>query len=366
MQRQLKARTSAIDCDEPPSRPKRSADDRGSRAPAGDPGARFEARRRPAALAAAALAAAMALVGSGYVLALIGRNDGPARAAASPEPVAGVARSLLPSVVQLETADGIGSGVVYETAGLIVTAAHVVDGAARVTVRLADGRRVPGRVVGTDSSTDVAVVRAKGAGFAPARLATNATLEVGQLAVAIGSPFGLESTVTSGVVSAIGRSVPTEDGAMSMIQTDAPINPGNSGGALADRTGRVIGINDAIRSETGVSAGVGFAIPIDVVVAVADALISGGSPRTGSLGVSGVTPSIGRPGALLTHIEPRSPARDAGLRAGDLVTGFDGAPVTNVLDLMAAVRAATPGTAIDLEIVRGGARRVVEVIVTAG
>jgi S1-C subfamily serine protease len=363
MERAMRTRGSPASGGDPSAAPSRNERPHAERP---DSSSRPAGTRRAGAIAAGAIAVSIALVAGGYLLATVRPGDGGEPSADEPvEPVASVASSLLPSVVQLETSDGIGSGVVYEARGLIVTAAHVVEGARRLTVRLADGRRVPGHVVGTDADTDVAVVRAERGNLAPARLAANAPLEVGQLAVAIGSPFGLESTVTSGVVSAVGRSVPTEDGATSMIQTDAPINPGNSGGALADRTGRVIGINDAIRSQTGVNAGVGFAIPIDVVIDVADSLISGGSPRTGSLGVSGITPAAGRPGALLTHIEPRSPADDAGLRPGDLVTRFDGAPVTNILDLMAAIRAAPPGRAVDLEIFRAGARRVVDVVVAA-
>jgi putative serine protease PepD len=363
MERAMRTRGSPASGGDPSAAPSR---DRRPHAERANSSSRPARTRRAGATAAGAIAVSIALVAGGYLLATVRPGDRGDPSAAEPvEPVARVASSLLPSVVQLETPDGIGSGVVYEARGLIVTAAHVVEGARRLTVRLADGRRVPGRVVGTDADTDVAVVRAERGNLDPARLAANAPLEVGQLAVAIGSPFGLESTVTSGVVSAVGRSVPTEDGATSMIQTDAPINPGNSGGALADRTGRVIGINDAIRSQTGVNAGVGFAIPIDVVIDVADSLISGGSPRTGSLGVSGITPAAGRPGALLTHIEPRSPADDAGLRPGDLVTRFDGVPVTNILDLMAAIRAAPPGGVVDLEIFRAGARRVVDVVVAA-
>jgi putative serine protease PepD len=324
-------------------------------------------RRRTAswrAAAVAGLAGGVALIAIGYYLAALTTGGGGEAASdlGAREPVSAVADSLLPSVVQLETRDGLGSGVVY-SAGFILTAAHVIEGEADVTIRLADGRRVPGRVVGTDAATDVGVVHAERGRLTPARLARGVPIDVGQLAIAIGSPFGLESTVTSGVVSAIGRSVPTERGASSMIQTDAPINPGNSGGALADRAGRVIGINDAIRSETGVNSGVGFAIPIDVATSVADALISGRAPQAGFLGVGGTGPSIGRPGALLTQIEPDSPAADAGLRPGDLVSGFANTPVTSMLDLMAKVRVTSPGTEVELEVFRDGTRRSVSVVI---
>jgi putative serine protease PepD len=327
-------------------------------------GAKAHGRRR---LAAAALwcAAFLALVVAAYRLGDL--RDDPAEPAsgraASVEPVTAVAESLLPSVVQLETSSGLGSGVVYDRGGLILTAAHVVEGAGgEVTIRVASGRRIPGRVLGTDNATDVGVVRAA-ADLTPATLGAGVPVEVGQLAVAIGSPFGLESTVTSGVVSAIGRSIPIGDGALSMIQTDAPINPGNSGGALADRHGRVIGINDAIRTGTGVNAGVGFAIPIDVAIPVADALAAGRTPRIGFLGVGGTTSATGAGGALVTEVQGGSPAAAAGVRPGDLITAFDGDDVDSMLDLMAKVRVTRPGTSVVLEVVRNGTRRDVRVVV---
>lgn len=282
------------------------------------------------------------------------------------EPAAAVARALLPSVVQIETGVGLGSGVVYDADGLILTAAHVVDGASgEVTVRLADGTRVSGEIVGTDPSTDVAVVRARGSGLPAASLAVGRPLRVGQTAIAIGSPFGLEGSVTAGIVSAIDRSVTVDDGSsVSMIQTDAPINPGNSGGALADARGRVIGINDAIRSDSGVNSGVGFAIPIDTAAAVADALVKGEQPRSGFLGITGTEPTSGPAGALVTEVVPNSPAAGSGLRPGDLVTAIDGDAVEGMSDLAARIRAIDPGTRVILAIERDG--RTMEVPVTLG
>jgi S1-C subfamily serine protease len=244
-----------------------------------------------------------------------------------------------------------------------LTAAHVVDGTDEVTVRLSDGRRVPGRVVGVDPSTDVALVRAERDGLTPAPLALRDRPEVGDLAVAIGSPFGLEATVTAGVVSAVGRAVPVGGAAMPMVQTDAPINPGNSGGALADAHGRVIGINDMIRTETGQSAGIGFAIPIDVAVRTAKALDAGRMPRRGFLGVTGTTPKIGLGGALVTEVTPGSPGARAGLRRGDLITSFGGFPVAAIEQLTAFVRTTAPGTEIELEVRRDGTTEVVRVTI---
>jgi S1-C subfamily serine protease len=280
------------------------------------------------------------------------------------EPVATVAKALLPAVVQLETGSGVGSGVVYDSDGLVLTAAHVVSGASELTVRLADGTRIRGEVVGSDEATDVAVVRVARRGLEAADLAVDTPVRVGQLAVAIGSPFGLEGTVTSGVVSAVGRSVVMGDESVAaMIQTDASINPGNSGGALADRQGRVIGINDSIRTTTGENAGVGFAIPIDTAASVADDLLRGREPSIGFLGVSGSEPASGRAGALVTEVHPGTPAAGAGLQPGDLITSFDGRRIESMLELAAAVRSTDPGTNVALELVRSGATISTEVSV---
>ena len=312
--------------------------------------------------------AALLLVGSGYGLASIRDNDLPPGAGAppkqagralvasrGPESVAAVAKAVLPSVVQIETENGLGTGVVYNKDGFILTAAHVVDGSSGVTVRLSDGRRVRGEVEGADAATDVAVVSVGRRDLPPASLAIGIPVKVGQLAVAIGSPFGLEGTVTAGVVSAVERTITTNEGSVaSMIQTDAPINPGNSGGALVDRKGRVIGINDAIRSDSGVNAGVGFAIPIDTAASVAEALLQGRAPEVGFLGVSGAEPGMGQPGAQITHVQPGTPAARAGLRLGDLITGFDGKRVESMAELAARVRPTQPGTEVLLEVVRNG------------
>lgn len=293
------------------------------------------------------------------------RHPEPAESSGA-EPVADVAAAVQPSVVQIETPAGLGSGVVYNGEGGILTAAHVVNESSRVTVRMRDGTRVRGRVVGADDATDVAVVKVARADLKPATLAVNVPLRVGQLAVAIGSPFGLEQTVTAGVVSAVDRSIVTDNGAgaANMIQTDAPINPGNSGGALVDREGRVIGINDAIRSQSGVNAGVGFAIPIDTAVHVADALVRGRTPSIGFIGISGTDPSAGTAGALVTEVQPGGPASAAGIRAGDLITAFDGQPVTGMVNLAAKVRMTRPGVTVTLDVKRDG--RAVRVDVEIG
>jgi putative serine protease PepD len=180
------------------------------------------------------------------------------------EPLADTAARILPSVVQIETGSGLGSGFVADTKGDILTANHVVEGSRQVSVKLQDGSTVAGTVVATDPSIDVAVVRIDRTDIAPLTLADSDQVRVGQVAIAVGSPFGLDETVTSGIVSALDRTLDTGATQQTgLIQTDTPINPGNSGGPLTDKDGNVIGINDAIASTSGQSSGVGFAIPIN-------------------------------------------------------------------------------------------------------
>jgi putative serine protease PepD len=282
------------------------------------------------------------------------------------EPAAAVARTLGPAVVQIETGSGLGSGFVYDADGRILTAAHVVNGSTQVRVRLADGRRVPARVLGADPSTDVAVLKIDGVkNLAVAVLATGVKVEVGQTAIAIGSPFGLDRTVTAGIVSAVGRSVETSSkSAVPMVQTDAPINPGNSGGALADRRGRVIGINDSIAGGSGGNVGVGFAVPIDIAKSVADRILAGKSLAAGYLGVEGTDAQGSRSGAVVTNVSGGSPASKAGLRADDVVVEVDGTPIDSMVDLAARVRSREPGQQVRLTVLRGSDQR--QVTVTLG
>ena len=289
----------------------------------------------------------------------------PSQIKAGDEPVAAVAKALLPTVVQLETDQGLGSGVIYDKNGYILTAAHVVEGASQVTVRLAGGTKLSGRVLGTDSGTDIGVVKIDHGNLQPAALALKVPLQVGQTAVAIGSPFGLEGSVTSGVVSAINRSLPTQDGPVfEVIQTDAPINPGNSGGALADREGRVIGINDSIRSESGGNEGVGFAVPIDIAAASAARIVQGKSSASGYLGVSGTDPTLGEAGGLVNEVVSGGPADKAGLQVGDLVVSVNGNKVQSMDDLAAQIRLLQPGQSVQLGIVRDGKQQTIKATLT--
>ncbi|CAN5904756.1 hypothetical protein BH23ACT2_BH23ACT2_22570 [soil metagenome] len=280
----------------------------------------------------------------------------------SDEPIAAVAEALGPAVVQIETPNGLGSGFVYDKQGLILTAAHVVGNADDVVVRLADGTRSEGVVLGRDPGTDVAVVEIDGGDDLPvATLATGVDLSVGQSAVAIGSPFGLDQTVTAGIVSAVGRSTAMPDGgAIPAVQTDAPINSGNSGGALADLEGRVIGINDSIFTGSAGNqgnVGIGFAIPIDIAKAVADKIVAGEPAETGFLGVRGADASAARAGALITDVEPGSPAAAAGIGVDDVVIAVEGSPVSSMVDLVARISTSQPGDTVSLTVVRDDGER---------
>jgi putative serine protease PepD len=280
------------------------------------------------------------------------------------EPAAYVAQLLGPSVVQLESGSGVGSGVVIDE-GLILTNFHVVEGSTDVKATLATGLVVGGEVIGTDANTDVAVVRLDEPVSVPvAELAVGEPVEVGQFAVAIGSPFDLQQTVTAGIVSAIDRPVPnSEVSVVAMIQTDAPINPGNSGGALADRFGRVIGINTAIQTGgfSNTNAGVGFAIPIDTAMRVANLLIAGEPIQPGFLGVTGEQPPPGELGIVLTEITEGSAAEFAGLQAGDRVISLNGAPVSEMVELAGLVQSNQAGDTVNVEIRRDGSPLTVEV-----
>ncbi|MEL7157815.1 MAG: trypsin-like peptidase domain-containing protein [Actinomycetota bacterium] len=270
------------------------------------------------------------------------------------EPAQLVAELLGPSVVQIETGTGIGSGVIYGD-GLVMTNHHVVGNVSDLTVVLKNGRKLQGEVVGSEPNVDVAVIDlGPGLGLPQAELATGEKAQVGQTAIAIGSPFQLQQSVTEGIVSAVDRPVPSGQFYTAMIQTDAPINPGNSGGALADRFGRVIGINTAIQTGgfSNTNAGVGFAIPIDTAVSVADRLVAGEPIIGGFLGVEGGPPGDGAAGVEVGSITPGSGAETSGLEVGDRILSVDGAPVTAFEELAGLVVAREPGDVVELEVVR--------------
>jgi putative serine protease PepD len=289
------------------------------------------------------------------------------------EPVTAVANALSPSVVLIDTGVGQGSGIVWDAAnGYIITNDHVTDQADTVAVLFGNGVRVNGVVVGGDSARDVAVVQVDPSevDLVAATFAPTETVEVGQLAVAIGSPFGLDQSVTSGIVSAVNRinrfggSDAANPVPVAMIQTDAPINPGNSGGALANRDGHVIGMNTSIRTESGDNAGVGFAVPSDTMLLIAERIVNGESLELGFLGVSGDTPTDGTLGALVTDVVAGEPAAAAGIEIGDLIISVDGGVVETMEELAADFKLFRPGEEVEVEVLREGQR--VSLTVTVG
>ncbi len=287
------------------------------------------------------------------------------------DPVVEVARAVIPSVVLIEVGDfGLGSGIIYDASGLILTNAHVVDEAEVVRVQFADGTRAEGIVVGTAPAIDVALVRVDtDIALTPAVFADRSTVEVGQLAVAVGSPFGFQQSVTSGIVSAIGRPVRGDGrGALvEMIQTDAPINVGNSGGALANRFGHVIGMNTLIQTDgsTVGSIGLGFAIPSDTVLNIAHRILGGKSTELGFLGITGITSETGHPGAEVVEVTPDSPAGRAGVMVGDLIVLIDNETVSTMGELVAKVQFRAPGTEVELEVLRDTEHITLSVIIGA-
>lgn len=279
------------------------------------------------------------------------------------EPVAYAAAVLGQSVVQIETSGGLGSGVVYAD-GMIITNAHVVGNSKTVTVRDSKGTAVKGQVLGTDSGADVAVVQATGLKAPAARLASEKP-RVGQLSVAIGSPYGLTQTVTSGIVSAVNRPVPNNSVVINMIQTDASINPGNSGGALANRSGEVMGINSSIYSQTGENTGIGFAIPISTAKRIADQLAAGAPVTRAGLGLSGPssTPN-GDAGAYVQSVTSGGAADKAGIRSGDIIVAVDGMPVASFDELRGLASGYAPGDKVVVQVNRDG--RMLDMDVTLG
>ena len=279
----------------------------------------------------------------------------------SEEPIADAAERILPSVVQIQTTTGIGSGVIFDSDGLIVTAAHVVDQEQEVRIRFYDGEQVVGRVLGADTAEDIAVIEVDRTGLPAAEFVFEKP-RVGQLAIAVGSPWGLQSTVTAGIISAVDQANCDARGVcVSMVQTDAAINPGNSGGALVDRYGRVVGINVSIFSLSGANDGVGFAVPSEIVMDVANRIVAGLPLDYAYLGVRSQDVEIGQAGAAILEVVPGTAAAEAGLEVGDVVISLDGVPIRGAGDLAAQVRAHRPDDTAELVILRDGEEITLEV-----
>lgn len=318
------------------------------------------------------------------------------------EPVVAAAAAALPAVVNIDIRSdtskggdsglpkdhpgvpviGNGSGVAYKLDGnggtYIITNNHVVEGARQLTVQDESGRTLRGKLIGRDAETDIAVVRVD-AELSVIGIGDSSKLLVGQTVVAIGSPFRLEHSVTSGVVSALGRSLTSLSGTQAdvyplvdVIQTDAAINPGNSGGALVDTRGRLIGINTAIFSESGQSGGIGFAVPANTAIRVANQLIGGKTVTHPFLGIIGqtITPELAKElkldikeGAYVADLARGSGADKADVRVGDIVVALDGEPIRSMEDLILQVRRKQVGDTVSLTIDRRGQRREVKVVV---
>jgi S1-C subfamily serine protease len=274
-------------------------------------------------------------------------------------------------------AQSTGTGFVWDDAGNVVTNAHVVKNARRVAIRSASGSFVAAEVIGMAPNHDLAVVRVTGRGAIPSAipLGSSAGLKVGQWVFAVGNPFGLDQTLTTGVISALKRRLPTAAGReiSGVIQTDAAINPGNSGGPLLDSAGRVIGVNTAILSPSGTSAGIGFAIPIDAVNRVVPELISKGRVPTPGIGIitgsEELAARMGVEGVIIVRVTPGSPAERAGLRGvdlasraiGDIIVGAQGKQVRRLADLTDILEHLKPPATVELTVQRGSERRTVTV-----
>jgi serine protease Do/serine protease DegQ len=267
-----------------------------------------------------------------------------------------------------------GSGVIFDAKnGYILTNAHVVENASEITITLQDGRDLKAEVVGSDELSDVAVLKVQPTNLTQVTLGDSSKVEVGDFVVAIGNPFGLQNTVTSGIVSGLGRSNINPDGFEDFIQTDASINPGNSGGALVNLKGELIGINTAILSRTGGNIGIGFAIPVNMAHSVMDQLLKFGSVKRGQLGVSisQMGPDIAQAlgltnaqGALVTQVVDGSAAEKAGIKTGDVITSINKASIKSPSELRNAIGLLRVGDKVEVGLLRDGKPRQVTAVIS--
>jgi putative serine protease PepD len=350
------------------------------------------ARRRLGPILAICLVTALlagALGGTlGYLFAMRGQlpvgtplgsgpTDAPAAAQRAPESLAGVAERVLPSVVTVRVAGAVGSGFVATADGYVITNDHVVEGASGpASVSFSDGSTTSATIVGHDAESDIAVIRVSRGGLPPVQFGDSDSIAVGDPVLAFGSPLALANTVTSGIVSALDRTIQAgEPGGQvryyAAIQTDAAVNQGNSGGPLVDGAGRVIGVNSVIRSvstsdEEAGNIGLAFAIPINQAKRVAQDIIDTGKARRTVIGaqVSGAARNPGG-GVRLSTVEPGGPAQAAGLKAGDIVVKLDGKVLEEGTDLIALVRKYAPGSVVSVEYRRGTARETTSVTLAA-
>jgi serine protease Do/serine protease DegQ len=270
-------------------------------------------------------------------------------------------------------AQSLGSGVIVDAKkGYILTNNHVIANADEIAVNLSDGRSLKATLVGTDPETDIAVIKVEPESLVQVQMADSDKLRVGDFVVAVGNPFGLGQTVTSGIVSALGRTGLGIEGYEDFIQTDASINPGNSGGALVNMRGELVGINTAIFTKSGTSSGIGFAIPINMAKAIMTQLVEYGQVSRGQLGAEAqnLTPELAqafdlkeRRGAVVTQVVPGSPADKAGLKAGDVILGVNGRPIDGAAEMRNAIGLMRVGQTAELQISRNGANRIIKATV---
>jgi S1-C subfamily serine protease len=295
-------------------------------------------------------------------------NGGDANVPLGDPGVIEAARDVTPSVVSVRPAgrEGLGSGVIVSRNGYILTNNHVVRGSGSAEITLATGRKITGTVLGTDPTVDVAVVKVPLTDLPAAPLGDSDKLMVGQSAIAIGNPLGFERTVTSGIVSAVGRELRGREGLANLIQTDASINPGNSGGPLVDARGRVIGINTAVVQPPYGGGGLGFAVPINTAKEVLQDILQYGRVIRPWLGISYVpiTEELAKQyplpssfGAIVGEVMPNGPAAKAGLREQDIIVSVDGKELRGDSQLKAALRNKQPGDALRMTIIRDGERQ---------
>ena len=280
----------------------------------------------------------------------------------------------VPEQLQRQQKNSLGSGVIIDSSqGLVLTNNHVIDKADKIMVTLHDGRQLNAELIGTDPASDIAIIRVPGNNLTQLPIADSSQLKVGDFVVAIGSPFGLSQTVTSGIVSALGRSGLGIEKFENFIQTDASINPGNSGGALVNLRGELIGMNTAILAPNGGNVGIGFAIPTNMIMTIKESLVKHGEVRRGLLGVTtqDLTPELvsafnleNKQGAAISRIENNSPAAKAGLEPGDIIVAANGKAVKNSQDINNIIGLLQIGDKVSIEFFRGNEKK--EVTTTIG
>jgi S1-C subfamily serine protease len=297
------------------------------------------------------------------------------------EAISGVAEKVLPSVANIKVmvdqqdvfgntseGEGVGSGVIYSSDGYVLTNSHVASDAKELIVTLNDGKEYPATLIGADVDRDIAVIKIEATDLTPAEFTSLDNVKVGELAIAVGSPFGLQETVTVGVISAIGRDIPVSYERLPMIdliQTDAAINPGNSGGALVNSAGQVLGINTMIFSPSGANAGIGFAIPSDIALNVAEQIIKNGGTKIPYIGIQMGENTTDIKGVLVEDAIDGYPAEQAGIKAGDIITAVDGTEVESPFELVAQILRFEPGDSVTISINRDGQSIDIDLVLAA-